>query len=73
MEREYINTYDKYTNPHIVEYVEKKPIINDIGIFMPCEKFVPKGIECDYNLVMTKEIFIEAYNKWIKGVSNETK
>lgn len=73
MEREYIDTYDKYINPHTVEYVEKKPIVNDTGIWVPCEMFVPKGIDCAYNLVMTKEMFIEAYNRWIKGVSNETK
>lgn len=28
---------------------------------------MPEGYSSDYRLVMSKETFIEAYNRWIKG------
>lgn len=48
------------------DYIETKPMIDDIGIWMPVESFVPVDCLSAYKCVMTKEIFIEAYNKWIK-------
>lgn len=50
------------------EYIKAEPMINDEGIWMPVESFVPSYCEPAYKLVMTKEMFVEAYNKWIKGV-----
>ena len=48
-----------------------KPKIDDDGIWMPISDFVPEGCETNYKLVMPKDIFIEAYNKWIKGNVDE--
>ena len=49
------------------KYVRQKPYVDDEGIWVPYEEFVPEGCASDYRLVMTKEMFVEAYNKWIKG------
>ena len=49
------------------KYVRQKPYVDDEGIWAPYEEFVPEGCASDYRLVMTKEMFVEAYNKWIKG------
>jgi hypothetical protein len=34
---------------------------------MPYQEYVPEGCASAYKLVMSKEMFVEAYNKWIKG------
>ena len=43
------------------------PYINDDGIYFPNEF---DGL-IYYQLVISKEMFVEAYNKWIKGKENE--
>lgn len=48
------------------EFVKQEPFIDDEGIWMPLEAYVPKGCASNYQLVISKEMFIEAYNKWIK-------
>lgn len=49
------------------EYVVKQePYIDDDGIYIPMEEYVPEGCISAYKCIMTKEMFIEAYNKWIK-------
>jgi hypothetical protein len=50
-----------------VRYVRQEPHINDYGIFVPTKPCVPEGCACEYNCLITKEMFIEAYNKWIKN------
>lgn len=50
----------------IKEYRKAEPMINDDGIWMPAQSIVPAELEPVYKLVMTKEMFVEAYNKWIK-------
>lgn len=47
-------------------YVKQHPYIDEDGIYMPREEYAPEGISM-YHLVLTKEMFVEAYNKWIKG------
>lgn len=47
-------------------YVEQKPYVGEDGIYVPCEPYVPEGCCADYKCIITKELFIEAYNKWIK-------
>ena len=45
-----------------------KMIVNDYGI---CQRiYVEDNIFTD-KVVITKEAFIEAYNRWIKGAENE--
>lgn len=29
--------------------------------------YVPEGFLSNYRLLMSKDMFVEAYNKWIKG------
>lgn len=52
-------------------WVKTQPRIDDEGIWMPLSAYVPEGHETNYQLILTKEIFIEAYNKWIKGDTDE--
>ena len=39
--------------------------ITDDGIYVPSVDVVPEGCEPNYKLLISKEMFIEAYNKWI--------
>lgn len=50
-------------------YVKQEPKVTDDGIYMPYKEYVPEGCASNYRLVMTKEMFVEAYNKWIGGES----
>ena len=47
-------------------WVKQHPYIDEDGIYMPAQEYAPEGIGI-HKLVLTKELFIEAYNKWIKG------
>ena len=48
-------------------FIKQEPYIDDEGIWIPTEDRVPHGCVSDYKLVMTREMFVEAYNKWIKN------
>lgn len=48
-------------------YVKQEPYVDDNGIWMPYEEYVLEGCASNYRLVLSKEMFVEAYNKWIKG------
>ena len=52
-------------------YTRQEPYVDDYGIYVPDREYVPAGTEGTYHCVMTKEMFIEAYNKWIKGEDND--
>lgn len=47
--------------------VKQEPWIDDDGIWWPLCEYVPEGMVSNYRLLISKEMFIEAYNKWIKG------
>lgn len=53
------------------EYVKNSPYINDDGIWVPCHPYTLKGTASEYRMFMSKEMFIDAYNRWIKGEDNE--
>ena len=53
------------------EYVKNTPYIDDDGIWVPCHSYTLKGTVSAYELAISKDLFIEAYNKWIKGENNE--
>lgn len=53
------------------EYVQNTPYIDDDGIWVPYYSHTLKGISSAYNMVISKDLFIKAYNKWIKGENNE--
>lgn len=48
-------------------YVRQRPYVNDTGIYVPCEEYAREGCASNYKLLISREMFIEAYNKWIKG------
>lgn len=48
-------------------YVKQEPYVDDYGIHVPEKEYVPQGTCGIYKCIMTKEMFIEAYNKWIKN------
>lgn len=48
-------------------YIKQEPYVGEDGIYIPLQAYVPEGCSCVYKCVMTKEMFIEAYNKWIKN------
>lgn len=50
----------------IKEYVRNSPYVGDDGIYFPVNDYTEKGIESLYKLVIPKQLFVEAYNKWIK-------
>lgn len=53
------------------EYVKQEPYVNDIGIYVPVKEYAPKGTMSAYRLLISQEMFVEAYNKWIKGVDGD--
>ena len=62
MNKEY--NYKEYSiediyKPHT--YIKQKPYVGNDGIYVPLE-----GCARHYKCILTKEMFVEAYNKWIK-------
>lgn len=47
-------------------YIRQKPYVSNDGIYVPVHEYVPEGTESMYTCVMTREMFVEAYEKWIK-------
>lgn len=52
-------------------YIRQEPYVDDNGIYMPVHEYVPEGTASIYKCVMTKEMFVEAYNKWIIGATSK--
>lgn len=48
-------------------YIKQEPYVGEDGIYILLKSYVPKGCFGVYKCVMTKEMFVEAYNKWIKN------
>ena len=53
------------------KYIKQEPYVNDTGIYMPINEYTQEGSCSAYRCVMTKEMFVEAYNKWIKEEKGE--
>lgn len=53
-------------------YIRQEPYVNNYGVYIPVAEYVPEGTVSTYQCVMTKEMFIEAYNKWIKNANNNS-
>lgn len=47
--------------------VKHEPYVDDEGVWRPVHECTPGWSDTAYKLVISKEMFIEAYNKWIKG------
>ena len=52
-------------------YTENLPYVDEDAIYVPCQPITPNGIVSNYKVLLTKELFIEAYNKWIKETTDE--
>ena len=52
-------------------YMEVYPYIDEEGIWMPTSSYVCEDEMPVYRLLMSKEMFVEAYNMWIKGEQDE--
>lgn len=50
-------------------YIRQEPYVGDNGIYVPVNEYVPEGTESMYKCVMTRKMFVEAYEKWIKNDS----
>lgn len=50
-------------------YIKQVPYVDDYGIYIPLKEYVPQGTVSLYQCIMTKEMFIEAYNKWINNAN----
>jgi len=47
------------------EVVFNEPYVDDVGIYAPVNEYTIKGYPATYKLVMTKDMFVEAYDKYI--------
>ena len=47
-------------------YVKQEPFVDENGIYVPVNEYVPEGCASAYRCIMTRKMFVEAYNKWIK-------
>ena len=50
---------------HLV-YVKQDPFVGEDGIYVPVEPYVEEVFTSSYRCILTREMFVEAYNKWIK-------
>ncbi len=48
-------------------WVKQYPYVDEKGIYVPCAEYVQEGCASTYRLVISKEMFVEAYNKWIRS------
>lgn len=53
-----------------IKWIKQHPYVSDDGIYVPYKDYVLEGCSSAYKLVISKEMFVEAYNKWIKGEEN---
>ena len=52
------------------KWIKQLSCVKDDGIYIPLEQYVQEGHDAQYHMLISKEVFIEAYNKWIKGEEN---
>lgn len=53
------------------KFIKQEPYVGEDGIYVPLEDYVYEGTGSYYKMILSKEIFVEAYNKWIKDDDNE--
>ena len=51
--------------------VKCEPCITDDGIYAPINEYRYEDTATLYRLLISKEMFIEAYNRWIKDGGND--
>lgn len=50
-------------------YIKQEPYVGDYGIYEPIDTYVPEGCGSVYRCIITKKMFVEAYNKWIRDAN----
>ncbi len=58
---------DKAIHINYEEYTQHFPYIDDDAIYVPSESVTRSDLMPAYKVLITKELFVEAYNKWIEG------
>ena len=53
-----------------IVYTHRHPYVGEDGIYKPCQEYAPECCDVAYQMIISKEMFVEAYNKWIKGEEN---
>ena len=53
------------------EWFKAMPKVTDDAILMPMQPIYQTGTAVSYKTVMTREVFIEAYKKWILGEADD--
>lgn len=46
-------------------YVKQEPYVGEDGLYVPVHEYVQEGCASAYRCIMSKEMFVEAYNKYI--------
>ena len=64
------NTF-KIKKPSDIKWIEQNPYVDNTGIWIPAEPYIEEGSAGLYKLLLSKELFVEAYDRWIKGAENE--
>lgn len=63
-----MNTYIRRFNE---EWEKQYPYVDGYGIFVPTEEYKKHDDPGIFKCIITRELFVEAYNKWIKGEGND--
>ena len=58
-------------NSNFQKVTVNKPYVGEDAIYVPVHTCSPQGCGTSYRVLITKQLFIEAYNKWIKGEQDE--
>ena len=61
-------TYGRFSSPPPPKtYIKQEPYVGEDGIYVPLNPYVEEGLASAYKMLLSKELFVEAYNKWILG------
>ena len=63
-----LSVYDRISKEYaFIPVKHHPPYVDDEGIWYPVDEYTPEWADTSYKLLISKDMFIEAYNKWIKG------
>lgn len=48
-----------------VEWIKNEPYVDDSGIYVPVNEYTQKGYSATYRMVMSADVFKEAFRKYI--------
>ena len=51
------------------KYIKQEPYVGEDAIYVPTVPYVAEGEFGIYKTLITKDLFVEAYNKWIKNAT----